>query len=135
MKTLYDALNFVGKGFDIGDGIFDFGIYFDYIKNPKNNYEKVIDFFAKNILFERYNVNWYSTCKISDFLYKNKKAFAIFMKNNNKENYQIHNISKITLKCNEMYDIFLPTFESLINGNYAESQYQELFKLLNQNKK
>lgn len=135
VTTLLDAIKFVGDGFDIGDDIFDWGNYFECysdIKDCKDAYDKVQYVLAKNIEFVKYQKDWYSTCKITQFIEKYIDMFNDFLNEVWREEYQPRYFEKqYTSDDEEFYDIYLESmFSGLINGNYSESDYELLLKLM-----
>lgn len=134
--TLYETLRLKDfDGFDIADDIFDWGNYFECgesLEKSEDYYDKLMVLFALNIEVVKYQENWYTICKVAEFISKHSKAFTKFMNENNREDYQPKNYKgeKITLDNDLFYDLYIMTFESLINGNYCESQYKELYELL-----
>lgn len=129
--TIYEFMKFSDKdGFDIADEIFDWANYFgiDLHNTEKDSYDVVMVYFANNIEMVCYRENWYSSCKVSEFIQKHRKAFDEFMRTTNNESYQPK--EDVTIDDEEFYDLYLMTFESLINGNYAEEDYEWLYDLL-----
>ena len=128
---IYEFMKFSNKwGFDIGDEVFDWGNYFevDNYSMEKDSYDILMVFFANNIEMLNYNEDWYSCCKVSEFIQSHRKAFDKFMEKCNSEYYQPND--KVTMDDEEFYDLYINTFANLINGNYAEEDYELLYDLL-----
>ena len=128
---IYEFMKFSNKwGFDIGDEIFDWGNYFeiDNYSLTKDSYDVVMVYFANNIEMINYNEDWYSCCKVSEFIQSHRKAFDKFMEKCNSKYYQPND--KVTMDDEEFYDLYINTFANLINGNYAEEDYELLYDLL-----
>jgi hypothetical protein len=132
--TIYEFMLFSREdGFDIADNIFDWGNYFGVDLHPyeQDSYNVLMIYFANNIEMVNYNKNWYSSCKVSEFIQSHRQAFDKFMRMVNNENYQPDD--SVTFEDEEFCDLYLSTFESLINGNYAEEDYELLYELLLEN--
>ena len=136
MKTLKEALEFVGDGFDIADDIFDWGNYFGYNEKSNDCYDKVLDFMAEHIEFVKYQKEWYSICKITDFIVKYQKQFDKFLNEVYKKEYtpkylcEKYDIPRISEDDELFYDIYFEMFSSLINGNFSDNNYELLYKIL-----
>lgn len=129
--TIYEFMKFSNKdGFDIGDEIFDWATYFgaDLHDTTNDSYNVVMVYFANEIEMVNYNEDWYSCCKVSEFIQSHRKAFDKFMVKCNNKNYQPND--KITMDDEEFCDLYLSTFESLVCGNYADEDYELLYELL-----
>ena len=135
MKTLKEVVELLG-GLDIGDDVFDYGNYFEYDLDLKDYYDKVLDFMANEIEFETYRKDWFSTCKITNFIEKYQEQFDEFLNEVYREEYtpkyicQKHNIEKIDVDDELFYDIYIEMFGSLINGGFSEKDYENLYKIL-----
>ena len=132
--TIYEFMKFSNKdGFDISDEIFDWATYFgaDLHDTTNDSYNVVMVYFANEIEMVNYNENWYSCCKVSEFIQAHRKAFDKFMKECNNKNYQPN--EKITMDDEEFCDLYLSTFENLVCGNYADEDYELLYELLLEN--
>lgn len=128
---IYEFMKFANSdGFDIADEIFDWCNFFgvDLHKQANSSYDVVMVYFANNIEMVNYRENWYSCCKVSEFIQSHRKAFDKFMRMVNNEQYQPDDT--VTIDDEEFYDLYLMTFENLINGNYAEKDYELLYDLL-----
>ena len=140
-KTIYDYIKMLGDGFDIGDNTYDWGTYFgcetDYDKCT-DYYDKCMYIFALNIEMLNYSKDWYSTCKVSEFISENINAFETFLNEIYREEYTPRYLKAHGHKVNDMniddyfYDTYLQAFEALVVGNFAESDYKLLFELLTQ---
>jgi hypothetical protein len=130
---IYEFMKFSNKwGFDISDEIFDWGNYFEVDNNltlqKADFYDIVMVYFANNIEMVNYNEDWYSCCKVSEFIQKHRKAFDKFMEDCNSEYYKPN--ENVTIDDEEFFDLYISTFANLINGNYAEEDYELLYDLL-----
>ena len=128
---IYEFMKFTNKwGFDIGDETFDWGNYFevDHYSLEKDSYDVLMVYFANNIEMVNYTEDWYSCCKVSEFIQSHRQAFDKFMVECNNEHYQPNN--EVSMDDEEFYDLYLMTFENLINGNYADEDYELLYDLL-----
>lgn len=136
MKTLKEAINFIGSGFDIGDETFDYGIYYDYDVNSESYYDRVLDFMAEKIEFVKYQKDWYSTCKITEFMESYQKQFDKFLNEVYCEEYtpqficNKYKIDKITSDDELFCDVYIELFDNLIKGSFGEKAYKRLFELL-----
>ena len=131
---LMDFMKFTGKyGFDIADVDFDWGNYFEVPEEVENDdyYDKCMIFFAENITMVNYQENWYSGCKIGEFLMNYEDAFTTFMNEENRYEYRPENFD-FEIGDEDWYELYIMTFESLINGNYCEEDYEKLYTYLTQ---
>ena len=129
--TILEFMKFSNEdGFDIADEIFDWCDYFaiNTITTEKDSYDVVMMYFANNIEMVNYRKGWYSSCKISEFIQKHRKAFDEFMRTTNNEHYQPSD--EVSIDDEEFYDLYLMTFQNLIDGNYSDSDYERLYDLL-----
>lgn len=129
--TIYEFMRFSNEeGFDICDQTFDWGNYFglDFELKEKDIYEMVMEYFARNIEMVNYQKEWFSVCKVSEFIQAHRKAFDMFMKECNGESHQPN--SSVSMEDEEFYWLYLATFESLINGNYSDDDYKLLLSLM-----
>lgn len=128
---IYEFMKFSNKwGFDIGDELFDWGTYFEinHYSTTKDSYDVLMVYFANNIEMVNYNEEWYSCCKVSEFIQSHRNAFDEFMRKCNNERFQPND--EVTIEDEEFFDLYISTFASLINGNYAEEDYELLYDLL-----
>ena len=131
---LMEFMKFTGKyGFDIADVDFDWGNYFEVPEEVEDDdyYDKCMIFFAENITILNYKENWYSCCKIGDFLMNYEDAFTTFMNEENRYEYRPENFN-FKKGDEDWYELYIMTFEGLINGNYAEEDYEKLYTYLTQ---
>ena len=128
--TIKQFMEFANKGgFDIGDDVWDWGVYFDLPRTIDDNYDKFCEFVANNLTMVCYRDDWYSTCKVTEFLTKFDKAFRKFTNECNNENYQLGDCE---IESDQWFETIFPTFESLIVGGYSENDYGRLVELLNE---
>ena len=134
-RSIYEVLMFnQQEDMDICDDIFDWGSNIGCKKSfedCEDYYDRLMLLFCLNIKCKRYNRDWYSCCKICEFIEANKEVFDNFMEEENREEYRPSFYgTPITSDDEDFYDLYLTTFESLIIGNYAESDYEKLYKAL-----
>lgn len=131
---LMEFMNFSNQyGFDIAADIFDWGVYFETPQPNKaeDYYGKLMVFFAEHIEMKNYRKDWYSICEIEKFIMEYLEQFTKFMDEENKEDYRPSNYEPLKdIEDYLMYDIYIPTLESLIVGNYSEQDYKKLYKYL-----
>lgn len=135
-KTLKQAIIEYGEC-DIADNVFDFLVFFGIDTEKKESemdyYDKVINWFADNIEFER--VDWWSngqqiTCKISAFIDNNRAIFENFLNQVYQPQYQPQNNDYIESESDEFYDFYMEMFEGLVSGNFSEKDYEILFDII-----
>lgn len=140
MKKLSEVIEVIG-GFDICDEVFDYGIYYDYDSEEKNDYyDKTLKLVADKIEFIKYQKDWYSCCNITKFIEENQVAIDKFMDIVYKEQYtprficKKNNIDKITSDDEIFADVYLDLFfNDLAIGNLTDNEYKQLYKLLSEN--
>ena len=126
---IYEFMKFSNKwGFDIGDETFDWGTYFEIDNTTTDSYDVLMVYFANNIEMLNYKENWYSCCKVSEFIQEHRMAFNKFMEKCNNEYYQPND--EVTMDDEEFFDLYINTFANLVNGNYAEEDYELMYELL-----
>lgn len=133
MKLL-ELIKLNDDGFDISDKIWDWGNYFYCdadIENHKDYYDKLMHLFAEHIDVIKFNKDWYTVCDVSGFIWNNLNAFSRFMNAVNNENFQpcIQGVCE-SVDDDLMFDIYIATFQELINGNYCDEDYEKLFYYL-----
>ena len=139
-KSIYEVLMFnQQEDMDICDNIFDWACNIGCRKSFEDctdYYDKLMLLFCLNIQCENYKHDWYSCCKITDFIEANKEVFDKFMEEENKDQYKpsyyknVYGMENVTSNDEDFYDLYLMTFQSLIVGNYCESDYEKLYKAL-----
>ena len=122
---------------DIADDTWDWGVYFES-SNSKNEcedyYYLLMWYFANNIQIIKYQENWFSICKVSEFIFNNINVFDKFMNEENCVEFKPNEYEKIESIDDElMVDIYLPTLENLMIGNYSENGYKKLYNYLIEN--
>ena len=122
-------VNFCGKGgLDICDDIWDWGNYFEVDGDSTDYYNKVMQFFAMGIEVLKYEPNWYTVCDVAGFILKNKVAFDNFMNEVNNDNFKPRNNEKLcSVDDYVMFEVYIATFQELLNGNYSEDDYKLLY--------
>lgn len=131
--TIYELLSFVEgiEGIDIGDDVFDFVTHIDCkLKKGEcnDNYDFCMRYFCTQIELSCYRPNWYSNAFISEFIKKHINAFNKFMNEENADNFKPQNYDEIDDDL--FYDLYLNTFENLVTGGYADSDYEKLLRYL-----
>lgn len=133
---LKELLNKVGDGFDISDTVFDSGVYFDYSQDSEDYFDKVLDLMASEIEVKEYHPNWYTPCKITEYIDKHKKTFDSFLNKVYNECYTPKEVCKrlgvneIESDSEEFYDLYIDAFENLVIGKFSEEAYEMLYNLL-----
>lgn len=137
MKTLKEELEFVSEGLDICDDVFDFCTYYYYDVKGTGYYDRLLDFMASKIEFVKYQKDWFSICKITQFIEAYQKQFDEFLNEEYLEEYtpkyicKKYNIDKITSDDELFYDVYIDLFNRLTRGSFDEISYRRLFELLN----
>ena len=121
--TLYELVKQDG-GLDIGDNIYDWGNYFDFYDDESDDYDRCMVEMAKEIEVVKINPNWFSCCKITDYLEKHKEAFTDFMNTFYDDEYKPQ--EEIEAESEEFYDYYFDLFTSLINGGWSDREYKWL---------
>ena len=121
--TLADAIK-LGGDRDITDNTYDCLNYFDYSEEPHDSYDRVMLWFAENIIVtggDRDVIH----CNITEFIEKNMMKFKRFAKHIYNDWYynEQFKLVKNTL-CEEFYDTYLQLFFDMINGGLATEDYQ-----------
>lgn len=132
--TIADVMKFSDTdSLDIGDEVFDWGENIDYIPESNDGYNRVMKYFINNIECIKYSKDWYSTCKVSEFIEKNIDKFNTFLNEAYQEQYQPQNQEKqYTIKEDpeEFYDMYMDMMSSLLRGSFATSDYDLLADIL-----
>ena len=147
-KSLYEVLKLQGhEDTDICDDIWDwcsnlgYGSYdsFEEIDNHfgKDNIEgyyfKFILLCCLNIKVVKPQPQWYTVCKVSEFIDNNRKAFDKLMNEVNRDGFRPKDYDHFIEKDDKeelFYDVYMRTFENLIIGNYSDNDYKKLVKYL-----
>lgn len=121
-------------GLDIADNIWDWGNYFEceyYEGDCYDYYDKLMHLFAEHIDVVKYSEDWYTICDISGFIWENLNAFSKFMNAANNENFQpyIQGVCE-SIEDYRMFELYIATFQELLNGNYCDSDYELLYNYL-----
>ena len=120
--TLYELVKEDG-GLDIGDNIYDWGNYFDFSDDNCDEYDRCMVVMAKEIEVIKVNPNWFSWCKITDYLEKHKDTFTEFMNTFYDDEYKPVEVEN---QSEEFYDYYIDLFASLINGGWSDNEYKWL---------
>ena len=132
--TLHQAIVKTGYGFDIADKDWDWGTYFDCPATwdeCNDYYDRCCLLFALNIKVEEIRQDWYSPCYVADFLWEHRDAFGKFFDEENREGYRPCDYSDIAPDEDTGFlEAYLEPFESLLIGNYSESDYKKLYFML-----
>lgn len=130
IKSIGKLIDFCKDGFgmDISDNIWGWGNYFVVDNESNDYYNKVMNFFAMNIEVLKYDLSFFTVCDISRFILDNKIAFDIFMNEVNSDDFKPRNNEKLC-KVDDyvMFEIYIATFQELINGNYSDDDYKKLY--------
>lgn len=140
--SLYEAIIQVnGEGFDICDKDWDWGIYmgcerdFNHCKDSDGNpdyYYACMLLFCLNIRCTKIRPEYYSVCRVSDFIKNNIDVFREFFNENNREGYRPMDYKNADddNKDDGWYEAYMQPMESLIAGNYCQSDYEKLYLAL-----
>lgn len=135
--TAYEAQHTInnGKGFDIGDDVFDWGNYFDCPKDwnhCKDYYDRVQLLIGLNLKVLYMDFDWYTTCNVTEFIEKNIKAINEFMNEYYKEGYRPMDFEKqYTSDDEEFWEVYFQWFFApVLNGGFSEEEYEDLYKKL-----
>lgn len=120
--TLYELVKQQG-GLDIGDTIYDWGNYFDFSDDDCDDYDRCMVEMAKEIEVVKVNPNWYTSCKVTEYLEKYKDAFTEFMNTFYDDEYKLVDVEN---QSEEFYDYYFDLFTSLINGGWSDREYKWL---------
>lgn len=135
LETLYDVIISSGD-VDICDEDWDFENCFvtggETWSDCADYYDCLMLLFALNLKVLHYYPEYSSvTCNIAEFLWDHKEVMNSFMEDNNTWSHTPGYYKEISPDCDSgFYETYMMTFASLINGNYSERQYEELFKAL-----
>lgn len=116
---------------DISDEIYDWGVYVCYTEEPVDNYDKFMNYLLENIEMVEFKSDWYSPCKVTEFMLEHFDAFAKFFNEENGEAFRPDSYEGVNWsEDEEFYDVFLASLESLINGNYTDEDYGKILSYL-----
>ena len=121
--TLYELVKQDG-GLDIGDNIYDWGNYFDFSDDDSDDYDRCMVEMAKRIEVVKVNKNWFTTCKITQFLQDNEDVVTEFIDSFYDDEYKPQ--EEIESESEEFYDYYFDLFTSLINGGWSDREYKWL---------
>lgn len=129
--TLFELIE-LSDGLDIGDNTWDWGIYFDFTKDSDDPYDQCMEFMAKHIEVVKVNKDWYSPCKVCEFVVEYQKAFERFFNEENREGYRPKDYEKGNDPTVDegFFEAYMAGVESLIAGNYCDSDYTKLLNYL-----
>lgn len=137
--SLYEAL--VAErmdGCDICDVDWDWGIYLGIpdgaksIDSCEDGYDKFCFILCLNLKTKGIQPEWYTPCNVCGFIEEHRATFEEFFNEKNREGYRPSDYEG-PLKPDEdkgYYEAFMEPMESLIAGNYSESDYDELVTML-----
>ena len=134
--TLKELIKMSNEGYDVADDIFDWATNYDYDIDLEDYYGKALDLMASEIEVVKIQPKWYTICKFSEFIEKYQDVFDKFFNEENKEVYTPKyackelGVDRLNKDMEEFYDIYLNSLESLIAGNYCESDYKKLYEML-----
>lgn len=134
-KSIYETLRMCGHSdMDFCDNDWDFCVNMgceNTFEECRDYYDKFMLLLCLNIKCLKVNEKWYSPCDFVSFFEENKEAINKFLNEENREGFRPKDYKN--LKPNEdsgYYEVYFMSFENLINGNYYESDYEKLYKLL-----
>ena len=117
-----------GYGLDICDDTWDWGNYFEVDGESNDYYDKVMQFFAMGIEVLKYDPTWFTVCDVAEFILKHKSAFDVFMNEVNADDFKPCNNEELcSVDDYVMFEVYIATFQELINGNYSEEDYKKLY--------
>ena len=132
--SLYEAImRENGEGFDICDDVWDWGIYIGCARSFEECgddwYEKCMLLFCLNIKCTKVQPKWYSICKVGEFIKENIDVFRTFFNEQNREGYRPSDYKNADDDTTDagFYEAYMQPMESLIAGNYCDSDYKELY--------
>lgn len=128
--TLYELVKQDG-GLDIGDNIYDWGNYFDFSDDDCDDYDRCMVEMAKRIEVVNVNPNWFTTCKITQFLLDNEDVITEFIDSFYDDEYKPQ--EEIEAESEEFYDYYFDLFTTLINGGWSDNEYKWLADRLENN--
>ena len=136
--SLYEALlaNRM-DGCDICDNDWDWGIFLslpdgDSVESCEDGYDKFCMLLCLNLRCKGIKHNWYTPCNVAGFIEEHRAVFEEFFNEENREGYRPSDYEG-PLKANEdkgYFEAFMEPMESLIAGNYCESDYDKLVAML-----
>ena len=131
-KSLFEVLSLTGKeGLDICDDIWDWGIYLGCERSFENckddYYDKCMLLFALNFTCTKVCETGYSTCLVSKFIHDNIDVFREFFNEENREGYRPMDYDNADdwESDDGFYEAYMQPMESLIAGNYTDSDYKK----------
>lgn len=136
--SFYDAMRvFKLDGCDITDPVWDWGVYLAKpealsLKSARDPYDKFLLILALNLQFDQYVPDWYSPCRVCEFIEANRQAFDKFLDEENQEGCRPSDYSE-PLRSNEdegYFEVYMQSMEGLIAGQYSEGGYAKLVKYL-----
>ena len=131
---LQEMLQLKGDGFDISDDDWDWGTYIEAYspEDVYDSYDRFMVYLAENIEIVKFNENWYSPCKVAQFIVEHQAAFRQFFNEENREGYRPKDYKEADDPTVDegFYEVYLCGLESLMVGNYTEEDYSKLLKLL-----
>ena len=138
-SSLYGAL-IANKmdGCDICDEDWDWGIYLGIpsdvksIDDCEDGYDKFCLLLCLNLKTKGIRPDWYTPCNVCGFIEEHRAVFEEFFNRESQEGYRPSDYDH-KLKADEdkgYFEAFMEPMESLIAGNYCDSDYEELVKRL-----
>lgn len=133
--TLYDVICYNdGNGFDISDTYWDWGTYFECPLKWEDCHsycDACMLLFALNIEFVKFKSDWFSPCKVTEFIENNREAFDRFLNEAYREGYRPCDGDRLNADEDKgYYELYMDAMEQLLIGNFSESKYERLFQLL-----
>lgn len=133
-EPLYDAVRRT-DGLDICDSVYDWGIFVyceESLDKCNDWYDAFMYVFCVNVICEKQVSDWYSPCRVTEFVKENMKAFKKFFNKENREGYRPKDYENSDDPDVDegFFEAYLEGMESLLAGNYCDRQYRDLIQLL-----
>lgn len=127
--------------YDVYDSSWDWGCCLIFNKYPEEGdgaYERFCCWLAHNLELDPDDADVYSeerpdavTCKAADLMWKHRDVFEPFFNEQNKRGYRPKDFGEIDPDCDDgFFEAYMLPLESLMVGNYSESDYAELLEKL-----
>lgn len=125
--TKEDCLDITGEDWDWGTAMC---INLDS-NDETDGYNNLMKLICMNIDVIKYQPDWYTITTIEDFMWDNKDVFEPWFNKNNRMGYRPKDYKHIDPKEDSgFYEAYMEPLESLICGNYSDSDYHDLYKKL-----
>lgn len=131
-KTIYDYLQMIDNFHtDVADDYMDFYMYVAYTPDNEVNspYEEFSNYVIENTPFIRKRNEYSIVGSLSTFIKNNWNAFVEFTENNNDDSYKISTYDDE----DDQLEVALYTLESMLDGNYAQEDYEYFMRTVKEN--